>query len=123
MLCPEEDHSMPEQQTAPRNKRLTRRRAPKHSTRAVCYTNALGLGKSIAQSVLDVSETGARLVLKAELKVGKQVLLELEGVSRRTVKVLAQLVWILPTSEKTFCAGFKFEKSIDWGALLMLSAT
>jgi hypothetical protein len=115
---------MPEPQTAPvRNKRLTRRRPPKRTTRALLYGSAIGVGANLAVSVLDLSETGIRLVIKSEMKVGQQVQVELESSSRRLVKVQATLIWILPTIDGNFCAGFQFDKTIEWGSILSLTAT
>jgi hypothetical protein len=113
---------MPEPQPTQRNKRLNRRVAPKRATKAICYANALGLGANIADSVLDVSETGIRLKLKSGLKKGQEVQMTLETTGKRLTKIQAHCMWILPAGDGTFFAGFRFEKSIDWASFLALAS-
>ncbi len=53
-----------------RNRRLAQRRPAKHRVKIVCRRGALDLGPNLAVSLLDVSETGARLIVKEAVQPG-----------------------------------------------------
>src|SRR5262245_54335444 len=69
-----------------RNQRSSRRQVAKGSTKAVAFGNPLGLGRNIASAVLDVSETGARLVLVQQLEQGAEFEVNFEGPGSKPVK-------------------------------------
>lgn len=105
-----------------RNKRSSRRQTPKTSTRIRAYRNHLGLGPNIAVRVLDISETGVRLVLKEPIAVGKEFELNLENVAgSRTVKALAQVVWSVETADGQHCIGAHFAKPIPYADLHLIA--
>jgi hypothetical protein len=104
-----------------RNQRRTRRQPPKSSTRARAYKNALGLGTNIAAGVLDVSEAGARLLLKEELPVGHEFEVILESPGSRSVKVLARVVWSVPAADGTFVVGTVFQARLSYPDLHALA--
>ncbi len=93
---------------------------PKGGTKARCSRGALGLGANLAVAVLDVSETGARLVLKADLPKGQEVELALENVGGRAVKGLAEIVWSVALADGNFCVGAHFHKFISYTDLTSL---
>jgi hypothetical protein len=59
------------------NRRGSRRQQAKKSAAATCQKGSLGLGANLALSVLDVSETGIRLLARAALRTGQQVVITL----------------------------------------------
>ena len=65
--------------SAARNRRLNRRRPSKHRVKVACRPNAMDLGANVALSLLDLSETGARLMVKTALPPGREVTISLEG--------------------------------------------
>ncbi len=105
------------------NLRRSRRQSPKGSTKSRAYGNALGLGPNIAVSLLDVSETGIRLVLKEPLKDKAEFMVELESVGTRSVKVLARVIWMLPLADGNTCVGAEFAKNLLYSDLLALART
>jgi hypothetical protein len=110
--------------TQPRtsNRRLSQRRHPKRSTKPYCYPNALGLGRNIALAVLDVSETGARLMVREALEPGREVEVGLEGLGhRRPVKCTGRVIWSLETAEGTYCVGIHFQRALPYADLLQLA--
>lgn len=109
-----------DQPRSQRNKRLSRRQAPKGSTKAVAYPNWLGLGANIALAVLDVSETGIRLLVR-ELPRNGEFEINLESIAHRPVKTLAQVVWSCPTADGNFVLGARFDKSLPYAALQALA--
>jgi hypothetical protein len=112
-----------EQGTTPnrKNKRSSRRLPAKGSTRAVAYGNALGLGRNIASGVLDVSETGARLLLNRRLADGAEFEVNFEGPGARPVKLHAYVVWSVEAADGRFVTGVRFEKALNYAALQALS--
>jgi hypothetical protein len=103
------------------NQRSSPRRAPKGTTRAQCYRSALGLGANLAVAVLDVSETGVRLVLKADLPLGQEIEVDLDRAAQRPVKALARIIWSLPTADGNFCVGARFHKPLPYADLSSLA--
>lgn len=103
-----------------RNRRRARRQGPAGTTRVRAYANALGLGPNVALAVLDLSETGARLLLKQEVPAGREIEVRLEGNSR-SVKALARVVWSVPAADGSFCAGAEFAKPLAYAELSALA--
>ena len=81
----------------------------------------MGLGPNIASSLLDLSERGARLLLKAKVVVGQEVEIHLGGQSNAPVKQVAQVVWVVPAEGGHFCVGCNFQKSLPYAALSSLA--
>jgi hypothetical protein len=103
------------------NRRSSRRQPPKNSTRVRATRNALGLGPNIAVGILDLSETGVRLMLKEDLRCGQEFEVTLQSVGNRQVKVVAQVIWSVATADGCFCVGARFQKPIRYGDLHELS--
>jgi hypothetical protein len=110
----------PDTQPIP-NKRGSQRRGPKANTRVICYSNPLALGPNLARHLLDLSESGVRLLTNKELKVGQHIAVEFSGVGRKNVVISAAVVWVKPAEEGQFCVGAKFEKDLPWADLLDLA--
>jgi Tfp pilus assembly protein PilZ len=90
-----------------------------------CYRGSTDLGANLAVSLLDVSETGALLVLRAYLEAGQEVTLLLEGQGHlRPIRLLGKVAWCTPQTEKTpsetFRAGIVFDKHLTWADLMHL---
>jgi hypothetical protein len=76
------------------------------------YGNALGLGKNIAAGLLDVSDSGVRLLLTEALPIGKEFEVRLESAGGRLVKALARVVWSVETADGKFCVGAELAKGM-----------
>jgi hypothetical protein len=102
-----------------RDRRAVRRRLPKRSTKIVCRCGSFGTGPDVAVAILDLSETGARLLVKAELAPRREVELTLESVThRRPVKVVATVIWRQDTPDGNHIIGLRFQKHLNYGDLL-----
>lgn len=115
---------MSNQPAKPRNRRLAMRREPKRSSKITFRKGVLGLGPNHALTMLDLSESGVRLLSKTEVKVGEDVEVGLlpPGGAREVVRK-GRVIWVVPTAEGTFCVGVEFAKRLDYSALLDLSRT
>ena len=113
---------MTEPASAARNRRLSRRRPPKGRVKITCRRGALDLGPNLALSLLDVSVTGARLIVKQTLEPGREVSIGLEGQSSiRPIPRVAVVTWCVPAADGTFCAGVHFQKRLSYRDFLELS--
>jgi len=112
--------SSPVQQTS--NRRLSARRAAKRGARIECRKGALGLGKDIAVSFIDLSETGIQLLVSAPLKRGDEVEVKMAALGGRQLKILGQVVWASPgLAEGIHCLGVRFDKRLPYATLLDLT--
>ena len=106
------------------NRRSSRRRPPKGSTKVRCYRGPMGLGSNVAVSALDVSESGAALVVKTAFQPGEELEVNLEGVvHRRPIKKMAVVVWCVPTSDGRFALGVRFQGALSYADLNDLTRT
>jgi hypothetical protein len=104
-----------------KNRRLHLRRRPKGTTRVICSRGGLGLGPNIAVGLLDLSETGVRLVLREPVEMAKEVSVTLESPQyRKALRLVGRAAWCLTTAEGLYCVGIEFEKRLqymDWQKL------
>lgn len=107
--------------TPRRNSRRHRRQPPKQSTKVRAFRNALGLGPNIASEVLDLSESGVRLLLTENLRAGTEFEVSLESAAHKPVRVLAQIVWSVATAQGLFVVGASFQKALPYATLQALS--
>ncbi len=104
------------------NRRCSPRRPAKRSSRVMCVTGKFGLGPNVAVTMLDVSETGIRLVLKTALPLGHEVEISLDSVGgRQPTKIPGEVVWCVPMADGNHCLGVRFSKILKWSVLLSLS--
>jgi hypothetical protein len=105
-----------------RNRRLSGRRPPKRSTKATGHKGALGLGPNVLLSVVDLSESGARLLVKVALEKGQEVEVNLQGQSHpRPIKVPAVVVWSTATAEGNCSVGVSFHRRLSYTELQELA--
>jgi hypothetical protein len=100
------------------NRRGSRRRPPKSSTKIRCFRGAMGLGSDVALSALDISETGASLLLKAAFKAGEQMELQLEStIQRRPIRLRATVIWCVAAQDDRWMVGVKFQGTVRYADL------
>ena len=76
---------------------------------------AAGLGPNLGLSVLDVSETGVRLVVKEALRPGRVVSLALEGASNaRPLERRGTVAWSMPLADGSHCVGVSFHTHLAY---------
>ncbi len=106
-----------------KNRRTARRRPAKRSVRVHCIANAIGLGPNIALSLLDVSQSGARVTLKAPVAPRQEVEISLCGIGHtKPIRVLADVIWCVPTEQGTYLAGFKLQRYLSYQDLQELGS-
>ena len=102
----------------PKNRRRSPRRKPRSSVKVECRKGSHGLGLNVATSVLDLSDTGVRLVVSQELALLSEVEIMIAGYGmQRALKRLAFVRWQLKLENGGYCTGVEFQKSLvyrDW---------
>jgi hypothetical protein len=113
---------MSQTQAAQKERRTARRWGPKSSTKITCYKGTLGLGRNLAVSVLDLSETGIRLLIKSSLDRNQEVEIGLLSQHQsRPVKLLANIAWCVPAVDGNYCVGAAFQRSLNYSDFLAFS--
>jgi hypothetical protein len=104
------------------NRRASRRQRGRGNLKVECRKGAHGLGPNAAVSLLDLSELGACLVLKAKWDKGQEVeVLILGGYGTEAIKRLANVVWSQPTENNCYVTGVHFQRALRYGDLQRLT--
>jgi len=107
--------------SAARNRRLSRRQRAKSFVQFFCYRSVHGLGPNVGVNVLDLSETGIRMLVCAPLKEKEEVLIELLGAGqRKPVKLHATVCWVVATADGGHCVGASFQRRLRYADLQQL---
>ena len=100
------------------NRRKSMRRKPRGYVKVECRAGAYGLGPNLATAVLDVSDTGIRLIVKKALKFPGDAEITITGYGlQKPIKRLAHVCWQVTLEDGQFCVGAEFEKRLvyrDW---------
>lgn len=81
----------------------------------------MGFGPNLAEGWLDISETGARLSLKASVKKGEEVEVKLYSANRRQpFTVMADVMWCSPMENDRCTAGVQFQHRLKYGDFALL---
>jgi len=100
------------------DKRLIRRKPAKSGVRVQCRRGQLGLGADVAVAVVDISDTGMCVVVKAALTKGEDAEVILAGVGRqKPLKLACEVRWCVPDGAAGFRAGLRFRKRIPYAEM------
>ena len=100
--------------TKPVEHRRLRRKTAKRNISVSCRKGTLGLGKDLAVAVQDLSEEGARLLVKEEVPIGTEVELSFTGLgANKRFVVVAKVMWCKNVSEN-FSMGVKFNSRMPY---------
>lgn len=109
-------------QTKWTNRRGSQRRAARGTVKIHCRRGAYGFGVDLAVRPLDLSESGARLVISTALDVMEEVEILITGYGvRGTIKRIGNIRWIVESADGTYCVGVEFQKRLpyrDWQNLV-----
>ena len=104
------------------NRRSGRRFLLSGAAKIECRKGTLGLGPNIVQSAVNVSETGAKLILKTILETGKEAEILLHGPGlTRPLRRLARVIWSRPLDDGTCCAALRFDSPLPYADLQRVS--
>ena len=105
----------PKLEAKQRNRRRSMRRKARTSVKVQCRKGAYGLGPNIAGSILDLADSGVRLIVTAPLNISGDVEVLITGYGlRQTIKRLGYVRWQLKLENGDFCTGIEFQKRIDY---------
>jgi hypothetical protein len=98
-----------------RNRRRSQRRKVRTTVKLQCRKGSLGMGANLAGAVLDLADSGVRLILTQQLSVGGEVEVLIEGYGLRSaIKRLGYIRWQLKLEDGGFCTGVEFQKRIEY---------
>jgi c-di-GMP-binding flagellar brake protein YcgR len=100
------------------NRRRSQRRKPRNSVRVECRKGAHGLGANIVAAVLDISDTGVRLIATQATDPNGEVEIVISGYGmKELIKRIGNVRWQVKLENGHFCTGVEFQKQIayrDW---------
>lgn len=94
------------------NRRRTRRTPVSGQATVQCRKGRLGLGPDLTIKVLDLSETGASLIVKSAVRQGEDVELQFSGPGFRPLQCLAQVVWSVALADGSHGIGVNFARPL-----------
>jgi len=104
------------------NRRRARRCPLSGQAKAECRKGATGLGRNVAVATLDLSETGARLVVQVPLAVGEEVELKLAGPGvQKPIGRAGRIVWSVLLQDGNHAIGVEFDKLLGYADLQRLA--
>jgi c-di-GMP-binding flagellar brake protein YcgR len=106
----------------PANRRQSQRCKARQSVLVECRKGAYGLGPNLSQMVLDISDSGVRLVVTQALSIADEVeiVITAYGVSK-PIKRFGIIRWQVRLEAGNFCVGVEFQKRLvyrDWQNLI-----
>src|SRR4051794_19622884 len=97
------------------NRRGSQRRLPRGNVAVEVRRGSLGLGKNVAAMFLDLSEGGARVVVKEDFKKDDEVEVLLQGFGmKKPMKSTAKICWSMKLDNGMFCIGVSFDKRLPY---------
>ena len=101
--------------TAVSNRRRSPRRKPRTSVRIECRKGSHGLGANLSAGLLDISDTGVRMIVTQALDVMVEVEIIITAYGmRQPIKRLGIIRWQVKMENGQFCTGVEFHKRIDY---------
>jgi len=98
-----------------KNRRRSQRRKPRTSVKVQCRKGSHGLGADIASTVLDLSDSGVRMVIKQGLDVPSEVEIIIAGYGMKSnIKRLGNVRWQVKLENGQYCVGIEFQKHIEY---------
>ena len=98
-----------------KNKRAFQRRPAKGKVKVTCRKGSMDMGANLATGLLDVSESGIRLMVKTSLPVGQEVSVGLEGpLHMRPVVRQGKVMWCVQSTDGDHCVGIQLEKYLAY---------
>ena len=107
--------AMPERASAPSDnkRRFSARRLPRGRVKATYRRGGPEAAADLPAVLLDVSETGVRLIVAHALKAGSEISVSLQGqANTRPIVQIGKVAWALPTTDGAFCIGVGFHRRL-----------
>lgn len=106
----------------PINRRGTFRRTPRGKHKVECRLGVTGLGRNIAERLIDISQTGASLIVSRPVDPEAEVELTLNCLGRpRPVRVAAMVVRCTAGEDGKHTLCVHFERPLDYASWQQLT--
>jgi PilZ domain len=111
-----------EEGRAPGNRRRTGRYRPRPRTTLRCHRLLSGDNPDLFLKILDLSAEGVRLLLKGLCQEGDNLVLEVESPHwKKARRLLAYVVWSMPSGDDASCVGGRFLRQLSQTELRMVA--
>jgi hypothetical protein len=98
-----------------KNRRSGIRWMARGGVEVTCQQGNTGLGPNLAVSILDISETGIRMMVNRSLEKNEEIEINLLGPGNpRPMKILSNVAWSVAAAEGNHCIGARFQKRIQY---------
>jgi PilZ domain len=105
-----------------RERRASLRRTPRSGVRVALRTGTLGLGPDLATGLVDVSEDGLCVQLRAPVAQGLDAEIILERVGNgRLIKLVGDVRWCAGDGASGFKAGLRLRRRLPYKELMDLA--
>jgi hypothetical protein len=96
------------------NRRRARRTPVCGAARVECRKGRLGMGPDLTLKVLDISETGASLIVKTAIRETDELEIRISAPSfSRPLQCLAEVVWSVALADGSHGIGVNFTKALS----------
>jgi hypothetical protein len=100
------------------NRRRSRRCPPSSTLRVECRKGSSGFGSDLTLAILDISETGVRMVVRQPLEQGQEVELLLAGAGvQKPIRRAGCVVWSRTHAENQTCIGVALDKPLPFATV------
>lgn len=96
------------------NRRTVKRKVARQSTSIEVRKGALGLGPNLAIRLLDISESGVRVIVKSALEIDDKIEVSLTTLGVKAIKRIATVSWTAAVESGGFAVGCGFEKYLTF---------
>ena len=107
--------------TCQSNRRRSQRGKARSSVKVQCRKGSHGLGADLALALLDISDSGVRLLITKPLDLMIEVEVLISGYGMKgLIRLLGNVRWQVKLETGQFCVGVEFQKRLayrDWGIL------
>jgi hypothetical protein len=98
-----------------KNRRRSQRRPARKTVKLQCRAGAHGLGPNLCAEVLDISDTGVRLIITRPLHLAEEVEIFIDGYGMKaSIKRLGNIRWQVELKTGLFGVGIQFQKNLDY---------
>ncbi len=105
------------------NRRRSRREKTRSSVKVQCRKDALGMGPNLTSKVLDISDSGVRMVINESLDPMSEVEILIDGYGMKgPIKRVGNIRWLVTLDTGEFCVGIEFQKALNYREWLNLAS-
>ncbi len=107
-------------ESSQRNRRKTRRKAPRNTVKVEWRPGSSARGRSFPAQLLDVSEGGVRIIVSDEVTEDRVDIALTGPTLSKSIRRFARVIWALPIKEGGYCVGLAFQRNLSFAEFLQI---